>query len=88
MFSILFPKFSTFPRCISSVFQSNVSHNFPGAAVLVPAVSPCLDGASWHGHDLPFGPTDEGLTYLFTFFSEVGMELSWRRKKQQIHLVF
>lgn len=56
--------------------------------MLVPAVSPCLDGASWHGHDLPFGPTDEGLTYLFTFFSEVGMELSWRRKKQQIHLGF
>lgn len=72
-----------------------MSCNFPGAAVLVPALSHCLvqglDGAL----GLPFGPTAEGLNlpnpfflaftfFFFSSFSEVGMELSWRRKKQWI----
>lgn len=63
-FSWIFP--------VPSVFQSSVSHNFPGAAVLVPALSHCLvlglDGALWHGPDLPFGPTSEGLNLPNPFF--------------------
>lgn len=42
IFHIFSQIFQFFFRCTPSVFQSSVSHNFPGAAVLVPAFSQCL----------------------------------------------